>query len=151
MIASKSIVFVDSITDLTRQAMAWAKKRPEAFSERTGKPDIRGAYGLLRSKQKKNVSLFVQVNTGDETQKAGVHPSDAAAFVARCRDEHGLSIEGLMCIPPLDDDPVPHFQMLKRLAGELEPDVAVDGDERRLRDGDRARRDACQGRQRDLW
>jgi hypothetical protein len=47
MIATKRIVFVDSITDLTRQAMAWAKTRPEAFSEKTGKPDTRGAYGLL--------------------------------------------------------------------------------------------------------
>ena len=47
MVADKRIVFVDSITDLTRQAMAWAKTRPEAFSEKTGKPDTRGAYGLL--------------------------------------------------------------------------------------------------------
>jgi len=47
MIAGKRIIFVDSITDLTRQAMAWAKTRPEAFSEKTGKPDARGAYGLL--------------------------------------------------------------------------------------------------------
>ena len=47
MIAAKRIIFVDSITDLTRQAMAWAKTRPEAFSEKTGKPDARGAYGLL--------------------------------------------------------------------------------------------------------
>ena len=47
LVAGKSIVFVDSITDLTRQAMAWAKTRPEAFSEKTGKPDTRGAYGLL--------------------------------------------------------------------------------------------------------
>jgi hypothetical protein len=47
MIESKRVIFVDSITDLTRQAMAWAKTRPEAFSEKTGKPDIRGAYGLL--------------------------------------------------------------------------------------------------------
>jgi hypothetical protein len=46
-LASKSIVFIDSITDLTRQAMAYAKQQPEAFSERTGKPDVRGAYGLL--------------------------------------------------------------------------------------------------------
>lgn len=46
-IDSKRIIFVDSITDLTRQAMAWAKTRPEALSERTGKPDTRGAYGLL--------------------------------------------------------------------------------------------------------
>jgi hypothetical protein len=47
MIAAKRIVFVDSITDLTRQAFAWAKTRPEAFSEKTGKPDTRGAYGVL--------------------------------------------------------------------------------------------------------
>ena len=47
MIAGKSVVFLDSITDLTRQAMAWAKTRPEAFSEKSGKPDIRGAYGLM--------------------------------------------------------------------------------------------------------
>jgi AAA domain len=47
LIASKRIIFVDSITELTRQAMAWAKSRPEAFSEKTGKPDVRGAYGLL--------------------------------------------------------------------------------------------------------
>jgi hypothetical protein len=47
LIASKRIIFVDSITDLTRQAMAWARVRPEAFSEKTGKPDTRGAYGLL--------------------------------------------------------------------------------------------------------
>lgn len=47
VIAERHIIFVDSITDLTRQAMAWAKTRPEAFSDRTGKPDTRGAYGLL--------------------------------------------------------------------------------------------------------
>ena len=47
LIAQKRIIFVDSITELTRQCMAWAKTRPEAFSEKTGKPDVRGAYGLL--------------------------------------------------------------------------------------------------------
>ena len=47
LLAGKSIIFLDSITDLTRQAMAWAKTRPEAFSEKTGKPDTRGAYGLM--------------------------------------------------------------------------------------------------------
>ncbi len=47
LLAGKIIVFLDSITDLTRQAMAWAKTRPEAFSDRTGKPDTRGAYGLM--------------------------------------------------------------------------------------------------------
>ena len=47
LIAGKSVVFLDSITDLTRQAMAWARMQPEAFSDKTGKPDIRGAYGLM--------------------------------------------------------------------------------------------------------
>ena len=47
LVAAKRYIFVDSITDLTRQAMAWAKQQPEAISERTGKPDVRGAYGLL--------------------------------------------------------------------------------------------------------
>ena len=46
-LAARRIVFVDSITDLTRQAMAYARQQPEAFSDRTGKPDVRGAYGLL--------------------------------------------------------------------------------------------------------
>jgi hypothetical protein len=72
------------------------------------------------SKQKRNVSLFVQVNTGDETQKAGVRPAETAVFVERCRSEHGLVLQGLMCIPPIEDDPMPHFQMLKRLASDLE-------------------------------
>jgi pyridoxal phosphate enzyme (YggS family) len=80
---------------------------------------LAGEIAKELTKQKKSVSLFVQVNTGDETQKAGVHPGDAAVFVERCRSEHGLSIEGLMCIPPIDDDPTPHFQMLKRIADEL--------------------------------
>jgi uncharacterized pyridoxal phosphate-containing UPF0001 family protein len=61
----------------------------------------------------------VQVNTGAEPQKAGVAPEESAAFVVRCRDVHGLAIEGLMCIPPLENDPVPHFELLRRLAGEL--------------------------------
>ena len=47
MIAQKRVIFVDSITELTRQCMAWAKTRPEAFSEKSGRPDVRGAYGLL--------------------------------------------------------------------------------------------------------
>ena len=47
LVAAKRYIFVDSITDLSRQAMAWAKQQPEAVSERTGKPDVRGAYGLL--------------------------------------------------------------------------------------------------------
>jgi pyridoxal phosphate enzyme (YggS family) len=68
--------------------------------------------------QGRALSLFVQVNTGKEAQKSGVVPDEAAAFVRRCRDEHGLAIEGLMCIPPIEDDPIPHFELLRRLAEE---------------------------------
>ena len=58
----------------------------------------------------------MQVNTGDETQKAGISVSELAAFLALCCEEYGLSIEGLMCIPPVDDHPAPHFALLERLA-----------------------------------
>ena len=71
------------------------------------------------ARQGRTVSLFVQVNTGEEPQKAGVPPSATAEFVARCRDQHRLRIEGLMCIPPLEADPAPHFEMLRRLAERL--------------------------------
>lgn len=69
-------------------------------------------------KQGRSPRLYVQVNTGLEEQKAGIDPREAAAFVARCRDVHGLAIEGLMCIPPLEDYPGPHFALLQKLAGE---------------------------------
>lgn len=63
--------------------------------------------------------LFVQVNTGEELQKAGVVPGETEAFVALCRDTFGLEIGGLMCIPPLDQDPAPHFVLLAKLAETL--------------------------------
>ncbi|MCT8972224.1 YggS family pyridoxal phosphate-dependent enzyme [Microbaculum marinisediminis] len=69
--------------------------------------------------QGRTLRLFVQVNTGAEPQKAGVLPEDAAAFVRRCREEHGLAIEGLMAIPPFDEPPAPHFALLAKLAGEI--------------------------------
>jgi pyridoxal phosphate enzyme (YggS family) len=60
--------------------------------------------------------LFVQVNTGAEPQKAGVLPEEADAFIARCRGEFGLAIEGLMCIPPFEEAPAPHFALLAKIA-----------------------------------
>jgi hypothetical protein len=69
-------------------------------------------------KQGRAPRLYVQVNTGLEPQKAGIDPREAAAFVQRCRSEHGLTIEGLMCIPPFDENPGPHFALLEKLAGE---------------------------------
>ncbi|MDW6021854.1 YggS family pyridoxal phosphate-dependent enzyme [Mesorhizobium sp. BAC0120] len=68
------------------------------------------------AKQGKAPRLYVQVNTGSEPQKAGIEPTEAVAFVARCRDVHGLAIEGLMCIPPLEENPGPHFALLEKLA-----------------------------------
>jgi pyridoxal phosphate enzyme (YggS family) len=68
--------------------------------------------------QGKSLQLFVQVNTGEEAQKAGVGPKEAKAFVAQCRDDLGLEIAGLMCIPPVDDEPAVHFAFLDKLAGE---------------------------------
>lgn len=60
--------------------------------------------------------LFVQVNTGDEPQKGGVSPSEIDAFLDLCRARHGLAIEGLMCIPPAQDQPSPHFALLAKIA-----------------------------------
>ncbi|MDP2124180.1 MAG: YggS family pyridoxal phosphate-dependent enzyme, partial [Parvibaculum sp.] len=59
--------------------------------------------------------LFVQVNTGEEPQKAGIAPADTDGFLVRCRDDWALSIEGLMCIPPLDEEPALHFALLEKL------------------------------------
>ncbi len=61
-------------------------------------------------------ACYVQVNTGEEAQKAGVTPGDADALIALARDELGLPVEGLMCIPPLDDEPAPHFALLAAIA-----------------------------------
>jgi pyridoxal phosphate enzyme (YggS family) len=69
-------------------------------------------------KQGRAPRLYVQVNTGREPQKAGIDPDEAVAFVTRCRDLHGLEVEGLMCIPPAGEDPAPHFDLLARLTDE---------------------------------
>ncbi|MGO4437231.1 YggS family pyridoxal phosphate-dependent enzyme [Rhizobium sp. RAF56] len=67
-------------------------------------------------RQGKLVRLYVQVNTGMEPQKAGIAPEETEAFVELCRGELGLQIEGLMCIPPAEENPGPHFALLARLA-----------------------------------
>jgi uncharacterized pyridoxal phosphate-containing UPF0001 family protein len=61
--------------------------------------------------------LLIQVNTGDEQQKAGVAPAGADAFIRDCIDRLRLPVTGLMCIPPLHDDPAPHFALLREIAG----------------------------------
>jgi len=69
-------------------------------------------------RQGRSIRFYIQVNTGLEPQKAGIAPDDVAAFVGLCRDELGMQIEGLMCIPPVDENPGPHFALLAKLAGE---------------------------------
>jgi pyridoxal phosphate enzyme (YggS family) len=71
------------------------------------------------ARQGRAPKLLVQVNTGAEPQKAGVLPEETEAFVARCRGVHGLAIEGLMCIPPADENPGPHFALLSEIAKRL--------------------------------
>ncbi len=70
------------------------------------------------ARQGRDLRVYVQVNTGLEPQKAGIDPRETVAFVARCRDVHGLPVEGLMCIPPADENPGPHFALLAKLAAE---------------------------------
>lgn len=70
------------------------------------------------ARQERQLPVFVQVNTGREAQKAGIDPADTVAFVSRCRDVHGLDVIGLMCIPPVDENPGPHFALLAKLARE---------------------------------
>jgi pyridoxal phosphate enzyme (YggS family) len=60
--------------------------------------------------------LYVEINTGEEPQKAGVSPAEADAFIAVCADEFGLGIEGLMCVPPFDEEPAMHFALLAKIA-----------------------------------
>ncbi|WP_068310832.1 YggS family pyridoxal phosphate-dependent enzyme [Polycladidibacter hongkongensis] len=69
-------------------------------------------------KQSKSPKLFIQVNTGEEEQKAGIAPKETAAFISFCRDELGLDIAGLMCIPPVDEAPGMHFALLEKIARE---------------------------------
>jgi len=68
------------------------------------------------ARQGRSPLLFVQINTGSEEQKAGVVPQDADAFLTRCGDQYGLKISGLMCIPPIDDAPGPHFALTHKIA-----------------------------------
>ena len=68
------------------------------------------------SKQQRQPVLFVEINTGAEPQKAGVLPQDADAFLDACRDKYGLKISGLMCIPPIEEAPGPHFALTAKIA-----------------------------------
>ena len=84
--------------------------------ETVDRPKIARALADATRKVGRCPRLFLQVNTGAEPQKAGVLPEEADAFVASCRGEYGLSVDGLMCIPPIDDQAAPHFALLATIA-----------------------------------
>ncbi|MCV3767268.1 YggS family pyridoxal phosphate-dependent enzyme [Rhizobium sp. TRM95796] len=86
--------------------------------ETVDREKIARALKAEMDKQGRSPRLYVQINTGLEPQKAGVAPDDAPAFLSFCRDDLGLAIEGLMCIPPADENPGPHFALLAKLARE---------------------------------
>jgi PLP dependent protein len=80
------------------------------------RPSICEALAKEIDSQKRRPQLFVQLNTGEEPQKAGVAPAEADAFIASCCEKYGLQISGLMCIPPVDDAPAPHFALTAKIA-----------------------------------
>jgi PLP dependent protein len=80
------------------------------------RPSICEALAKEINSQKRRPELFVQLNTGEEPQKAGVAPGEADAFIAGCREKYGLQISGLMCIPPVNDAPAPHFALTAKIA-----------------------------------
>ena len=75
--------------------------------------------GRVMAEEGRNLPCFVQVNTGEEEQKAGISTSDAEAFVRTCIDKYALNIVGLMCIPPAKDVAAPHFAFLQQMADQL--------------------------------
>jgi pyridoxal phosphate enzyme (YggS family) len=95
--AKEAVALFDAIHSLDRESLA-------------------AALAKEISRQGRRPLLFVEINTGAEPQKAGVPPQDADAFLAACRDRHGLTISGLMCIPPFDEASAPHFALTAKIA-----------------------------------
>jgi pyridoxal phosphate enzyme (YggS family) len=83
------------------------------------RPKIAKAIAEEQERLGRRLKLFIQVNTGEEPQKAGIAPEKTAAFLTHCRDDLGLEIAGLMCIPPVDEEPAVHFAFLAKLARDL--------------------------------
>jgi len=80
------------------------------------RPSICEALAKEIKSQNRQPQLFVQLNTGEEPQKAGISPGEADGFIASCREKYGLDISGLMCIPPVDQAPAPHFALTAKIA-----------------------------------
>lgn len=95
--AREAVALFDAIHSLDRASLAEALAKESA-------------------RQQRRPLLFVEINTGGETQKSGVIPQEADGFIAACRDRHGLAVAGLMCIPPLNETPAPHFALTAQIA-----------------------------------
>ena len=80
------------------------------------RPKLAKALGDEMSHQNRHLECYIQVNTGKEAQKSGIAPEDADDFIAYCRDEAGLKITGLMCIPPIEEEAAMHFALLQTIA-----------------------------------
>jgi pyridoxal phosphate enzyme (YggS family) len=80
------------------------------------RPSLARSLAMEIARQGRTPTLLVEVNTGAEPQKAGVLPENADAFVRACRDDYGLAIAGLMCIPPAEEPPAPHFALTAKIA-----------------------------------
>lgn len=84
--------------------------------ESIDRPRLAAAIAAAMAKEGRRPDCLVQVNTGDEAQKSGVPRTEADAFIRAARDEYGLPVTGLMCIPPVETDPRPHFALLREMA-----------------------------------
>ncbi|MGE0745073.1 MAG: YggS family pyridoxal phosphate-dependent enzyme [Rhodospirillales bacterium] len=84
--------------------------------ETVDRPRLAEALAAEMARSGRRPACFIEVNTGEEPQKAGIHPADADAFIAACRDVHKLPLAGLMCIPPAHEEPALHFALLADIA-----------------------------------
>ena len=84
--------------------------------ETVDRPRLAAALAREMERTGRRLPCLIEVNTGEEPQKSGVLPHTADAFVVECRDRLGLPITGLMCVPPLDEEPAPHFALLHEIA-----------------------------------
>lgn len=84
--------------------------------ETVDRPKLAAALATAMAKAGRSIPCFIEVNTGEEPQKAGIAPGEADAFITECREQHRLQIVGLMCVPPADQPPAPHFALLREIA-----------------------------------
>lgn len=84
--------------------------------ETIDRPRLAAALAKEMARTDRHIDFMIQVNTGEEPQKAGVLPGEADAFIEQCRETYGLPVSGLMCIPPMDEEPAMHFALLAEMA-----------------------------------